>query len=231
MSASKPSSAITWSLLLICMLGPTAAAAVYAVADVQSHVARFTYFSSKAILALIPAVWLLVVAKTRLRIPRPRWSGIGWGAGFGLLAAVLILIIYYYALANRLDTHAVRQKAADLGVLNYFGGFAVFLCFFNSAYEEYYWRWFVFGQLRQSIAMPGAALISALTFGLHHGVIIQAYFHSMALTGLMTFGVIVGGVVWAVLYDRSKNLYSPWISHVLIDAAIMIAAYDLLIVR
>jgi membrane protease YdiL (CAAX protease family) len=36
-----------------------------------------------------------------------------------------------------------------------------------------------------------------------------------------------GGVAWAWLYDRSNSLYAPWLSHLLIDAAVMAIGYDL----
>jgi membrane protease YdiL (CAAX protease family) len=41
----------------------------------------------------------------------------------------------------------------------------------------------------------------------------------------------VGGMVWAWLYWRTGSIYAPWLSHLLIDAAIFTAGYDLLFVR
>ena len=40
--------------------------------------------------------------------------------------------------------------------------------------------------------------------------------------------VAIGGAVWAWLYDRSGSLLGPWLSHILIDAAIFIIGYDLI---
>ena len=40
--------------------------------------------------------------------------------------------------------------------------------------------------------------------------------------------VAVGGAVWAWIYHRSKTLYGPWISHLLVDIAIYAIGYDLI---
>ena len=45
----------------------------------------------------------------------------------------------------------------------------------------------------------------------------------------MPFALCVagGGFVWAWLYDRTQSLYAPWISHLLIDAALMAIGYEM----
>ena len=47
------------------------------------------------------------------------------------------------------------------------------------------------------------------------------------MTSLFSVAVAVGGVVWAWIYQRSGSLYGPWMSHLLIDAAIFLIGYDL----
>ena len=39
--------------------------------------------------------------------------------------------------------------------------------------------------------------------------------------------VAAGGAMWAWLYQRTGTIYSSWISHLLIDAAILIVGYDM----
>jgi membrane protease YdiL (CAAX protease family) len=43
-----------------------------------------------------------------------------------------------------------------------------------------------------------------------------------------SLAVGAGGAVWSWLYHRTGSIYSPWISHLIIDAAIMAVGYDLL---
>ena len=39
--------------------------------------------------------------------------------------------------------------------------------------------------------------------------------------------VAVGGAAWAAVYQRSGSLLGPWLSHLIVDAAIMAVGYDL----
>jgi membrane protease YdiL (CAAX protease family) len=40
-------------------------------------------------------------------------------------------------------------------------------------------------------------------------------------------GIAIGGAAWAWVYDRSKSLYGPWLSHLIVDAAIFWIGFDL----
>ena len=42
-----------------------------------------------------------------------------------------------------------------------------------------------------------------------------------------SFVVALGGGLWAWLYARSGSLFSPWLSHTLVDLGIMAIGYDL----
>jgi membrane protease YdiL (CAAX protease family) len=44
---------------------------------------------------------------------------------------------------------------------------------------------------------------------------------------LASAAVAVGGAMWAWLYQRSGSIYAPWLSHLLIDAAIFTIAFDM----
>jgi membrane protease YdiL (CAAX protease family) len=50
-----------------------------------------------------------------------------------------------------------------------------------------------------------------------------------SLTYFLSISVAVGGAVWAILYRRSGNLVAPWLSHLIVDAAIFLIGF--LIVR
>jgi membrane protease YdiL (CAAX protease family) len=95
--------------------------------------------------------------------------------------------------------------------------------------EEYYWRWFVFGQLRRWIPVGAAIAVSSLAFTAHHVLVLRFYFGGFSLpTGILSLAVASGGVFWAWLYQKSGSLYGPWLSHALIDAALFLIAYDLM---
>jgi membrane protease YdiL (CAAX protease family) len=44
---------------------------------------------------------------------------------------------------------------------------------------------------------------------------------------VLSASVAVGGALWAWLYRRSGSLLGPWLSHMLVDAALMAAGWDM----
>jgi hypothetical protein len=40
--------------------------------------------------------------------------------------------------------------------------------------------------------------------------------------------VAIGGAVWALVYQQSKSLLGPWLSHLFVDAAIFAIGWDLM---
>jgi membrane protease YdiL (CAAX protease family) len=90
----------------------------------------------------------------------------------------------------------------------------LFIAGFHSLMEEYYWRWFVFGELRRRMAVVSANALAALAFMAHHVVVLGVYFPQYFFTAALPFSlcVAVGGAVWAWLYQRTGTIYSAWIS-------------------
>ena len=74
----------------------------------------------------------------------------------------------------------------------------MFLAVGNSAFEEYYWRWFVFGRLKESMSPGAAMVISATAFSLHHLVVLLSFFKPFWLVWLMIAGVWAGGAAWGL---------------------------------
>jgi membrane protease YdiL (CAAX protease family) len=62
----------------------------------------------------------------------------------------------------------------------------------------------------------------------HHVILLATYFGwSSPWTYAFSLAVAVGGAVWAWLYERSGSLVGPWLSHLVVDAAIFLVGYDL----
>jgi membrane protease YdiL (CAAX protease family) len=181
-----------------------------------------------------PIAWVLLVQRDW-----PRWkplgaAGVGVGIAFGLAVCSAILVLYRLVLLpNEAFAGAfaeMQQKIAAFGFEDprMFLGLGVFYSLGHSALEEYYWRWFVFGQLRKWIPLWAAIVISSLGFMAHHVLVIGSFFGFYApVTWIFSFGVAVGGAFWAWLYQRSGSLVGPWLSHLLVDAAIFAVGYDL----
>jgi len=210
------------------MLGPGLAALLYAVLLEGVTAARAVYYGSKLLFLLLPAAWLILVAGRPIRLPRPSTAGLTPALLFGLLVAIGIVALYHLHFAGRLNTEGLEAKARVFGATRHYLLYAAFLALANAAYEEYLWRWFVFGRLRELMAVGPAAFLSAVAFGLHHFVVAWAVFGSAPLAALLTAGVVVGGLAWALMYHRWGNLWSVWLSHAVVDAGLLLVGNDLL---
>ena len=106
---------------------------------------------------------------------------------------------------------------------------AVFYVAAHSLFEEYYYRWFLFGRLRTFLPLPAAVVLSGLAFMAHHVIVLAAFLPGQFWTAAapLSLCIAVGGGVWAWLYARTGSLYAPWISHAIIDAAILAIGWDL----
>jgi uncharacterized protein len=165
----------------------------------------------------------------------PDRSGLLLGLGFGLLVGAGMFGLYQ-ALRYQTDLLADTPALVE-GVLQKFGitgparyvPYAAFFCLGHSLFEEYYWRWFVFGWLKRWAPLWVALVLSSLAFMAHHVIILAVYFPGRFWTAALPFSlcVAVGGAVWAWLYHRTGSLYAPWVSHILIDAAIFAIGFDL----
>lgn len=203
-------------------------------ADRPAAVQQGAYAVGKVVQFAFPLVWVVLVAGQRLQWQAPSRAGVNWGVSFGLLVAIAMVGGYFGLLrqagfmsdAGRM----VQAKVAGLGLghVASYAAVGLFYALGHSLLEEYYWRWFVFGQLRLHMREAAANGLSSAAFMAHH-VILLATFFGWDSPVAYTFSLCVGmgGVAWAWIYARSGSLYGPWISHCFVDAAIFLIGYDL----
>jgi membrane protease YdiL (CAAX protease family) len=212
---------ITWGYFVLAARFPT---------GVQQAI----YLSVKTIQFVFPLVWVWFVLREPLRFGRPTSKGVALGAAFSIIVVATGWFVFDLVLR---DTSAfataapkIHEKIVQFGIdaMWKYAVLAVFYSLIHSLLEEYYWRWFVFRQLRAMLPLWPAILISALAFMGHHVVVLDEFFSELPwLAWLFSAAVAVGGVFWAWLYDKTGSLYGPWLSHLLIDAGIFWIGYDL----
>lgn len=194
------------------------------------------YAAGKIIQFSFPLLYLGWYEPRRLRPGRPHFRGLVVSVLFGIVVGIGILLLYHLGLRDWLlrtgTTIQLKNKVQEFDAatpIRYLG-LAAFLSVIHSLLEEYYWRWFVFGRLREDISLSLAILLSSLAFMAHHVVVLYVYLPGQFLEAVVPFslGIAAGGAVWAWLYNRHGSIYSPWISHLLVDCAIMTVGYDLL---
>lgn len=189
---------------------------------------RVLFVLARAFLLGFPIFWTLAVDRGPFPLPRLKSRGMGAGLIAGIVVAALGLMLYDLVFNDLLAVEGVQQTAALLGwSRNLYPAYSVFIILFNASLEEYYWRWFGFSKLKGIVPREWAYMLSALGFTLHHIIILTIYFGWLYASA---FGlcVFVGGLLFAFLYDRYTNIWSPWVCHAVIDAGIMVIGYDMI---
>ncbi len=230
-----------WCVVVFALFFPSLVTLVYFVvlARAPTAVQQTSAVIGKGIEFGLPLVWVLAVQRARLRFRAPDRAGMVEGAGFGLAVLVAMMVLYHgwlkpagYLSPESPVAGAVLDKVRGFGVdtLWKYVALGAFYSLIHSGLEEYYWRWFVFGQLGRLVSLNWAILVSSIGFMLHHILILGVYFGWCSpATWVFSAAVAVGGAYWAWLYQRSDSLWGPWLSHLIIDTAIFVVGYDLVV--
>src|SRR5665213_3618082 len=173
------------------------------------------------------------------RRPRPSWpsmAGLTLGLAFGLVVAASVFTLYFGWLRHSSllgGTPALLRRV--LGSCGVAGGaryrvLALFYVAAHSLFEEYYYRWFLFGRLRAFLSLWPALALSSLVFMAHHVILLSDYLPGQFWTAVVPLSICiaVGGGVWAWLYAGTQSLYAWWLNHAIVDAALFAVGWDLL---
>jgi membrane protease YdiL (CAAX protease family) len=191
------------------------------------------YAIGKTLQIAFPLFWVLVIERKSLRLVRVETKGLIAGAIYGLLIVALTLSVYYTLvrgaepLAN--VPEMVRYKLGAYGVTGWtdFLWLGLYYAIPHTLVEEYYWRWFVYGRMREFLSVRKAIWISSLAFTLHHILLAHRYLgDSWGFVATFSAGVAVSGMVWAWLYEKTNSLYAAWLSHLIVDAGLIWMAYE-----
>ena len=165
----------------------------------------------------------------------------GWRSGTRLWAILLgtlsglvigggIVMFWFAGFRDTVDTNRllVVMMESGLNQPTRFWLFAAWLTIGNSLLEEFVFRWFVDSRLK-ILGLPFiiAIPISALIFTIHHVIVLAAFFDPrMVLSG--SVGVFIGGLIWSVTLRLCKSVIPGWISHALVDLAIVLVGASIL---
>lgn len=219
-----------FAFLILVALWQGLGAAMYMVVLANHPAAPFFFGAVKIIMLVLPiiGVWL--------GISTGRLFG-GWNKkdvllGLGLGGTFFLALLGVFLLAPELFAEASKEAlpratAFGIGAPLTFVIAGVLFAIVHSLFEEYYWRWFVFGGLSSFISIPLSIIVSAIAFSLHHIFILLPFVpFPLAIIG----GAIVGAIggLWSFIYTKRQNLVAPWISHIVADLAIVYIIYQIL---
>ena len=230
----KPLDARQVAALAFSLTFPTITTAIYFILLSGHPLMGAAYAAAKVLQFAFPVVWATAYEGQKVRPERPRCAGLGEGLALGALVLAGTLALYYgYFKTSSVLAGAgaeVVEKMKGFGVNSAakFLALACFISVFHSLLEEYYWRWFVFGRLSNMVPPGMAVALSSLGFMAHHVLVVGQFLHGYGpYTWFFSSCVAVGGALWAWLYHRTRTLYGPWFSHLLVDAGLMWIGFDL----
>jgi len=180
-----------------------------------------------AVFALFPVVLTQIVNLTSIRdIFRIRKKGfvIALGLGVGIY---LLIIGAWWVVKHWVDFSGIAGNLTQsAGVTkDNFLYVSLYISFVNSLLEEFFFRGFLFTNLKQNRKL--AYCFSALAFSLYHVAMMIGWF-SIWLTGLVLLGLFVGGLIFNALNDRNDCIYVSWLTHMFANFAINTIGFILL---
>lgn len=215
------------------LLLPTLAALFYFVLFKEASIAKPIYIATKIFTVLWPVLATLVIFRQRLSLSEGKIANHRGSILPGLLTGFAILGLMVIWMNSPLrgiimeGGPEVRSKVRSLGFLDHFIPFAMFITLMHSFIEEFYWRWFVYGNLRKILSLPVAHGLAAITFAAHH-LVVTCQYYPFAFALFLAFCVAIGGLIWSLLFQRYHSLVGPWLSHLVVDAGLMWVGHQMI---
>ena len=163
-----------------------------------------------------------------LPLLRPKKKGalpaIGLGIGiYGVILGGYFLVSPFFdfsQIAGALTANVGVTKENFLYV-------SLYISFANSFLEEFFFRGFVFTNLKQHAGRKLAYIFSALAFSLYHVAMMIGWF-SPALFLLVMAGLVIGGMIFNWLNEKLDTIYCSWLTHMFANFAINTIGFMLL---
>ncbi len=159
---------------------------------------------------------------------RFRRKGFGVALGLGLLVYGVILGAYFLLVPFFDFTPIAALLSENAGVDR--GNFlfvSLYISFVNSLLEEFFFRGFLFLNLRRRTTRAFAYLFSAALFAAYHVAMMIGWFSSI-LFALAMLGLTAGGVIFNALNERQGTIYTSWLVHMFANFAINTVGFILL---
>ena len=148
----------------------------------------------------------------------------------GLGAAVYAVILGgYFLLRGWIDfSGIVDSLSSGAGVnKNNFLFVSLYISFINSLLEEFFFRGFLFANLKASSTCRFAYIFSSLMFALYHVAMMIGWFHP-AVTLLLIAGLTAGGMIFNFLNEKQENICTSWLVHMFANFAINTVGFILM---
>lgn len=192
---------------------------------------QLAYGAAKLWLVIWPLLWWRSLRSAVRKVRPQRGLSLRHGLMFSAVIIFSLGIFWWLAQASLSDLRpAISAEVLAFGLNSTtYIFFALVLSVIHSAFEEWYWRSFVFRGLRTKLYWQWAAMISSMAFAAHHAIVLHQ-FAPVWLTILGTSTIVLVGYLWCYLYQRTGSLLGSWVSHMVADLAVMAIGYWIIFV-
>lgn len=146
--------------------------------------------------------------------------------GVGLYAVILCA---YFLVRNVFDfSNIAGSLTQNVGVTKEnFLFVAIYISFVNSLLEEFFFRGFIFTNLKTLYSRKFAHGFSAVLFALYHVAMMIGWF-GLPMFLLCMAGLTAGGLIFNYLNEKQGNIYASWFVHMFANFAINTIGFMLL---
>ncbi|PKM52658.1 MAG: CPBP family intramembrane metalloprotease [Firmicutes bacterium HGW-Firmicutes-7] len=139
----------------------------------------------------------------------------------GVLLFVIIIVAFnlikpYMNMEVMIFEFEEKYKINQDNILYY----GLYLVFVNSLLEEFFFRGFIFLNLKNIGMKRTAYLTSAIAFSIYHISNFQNWFNIWVFA-LATTGLFIGGIIFNFLDDRENTFLNSWFVHICADVALV----------
>ncbi len=154
----------------------------------------------------------------------------GFFIALALGAGVYGLILgAYYLVKNCFDFSGIAQNLSQTTGVNKdnFLLVSLYISFVNSLLEEFFFRGFLFMNLRAESGRRAAYLFSSGFFAAYHVAMMIGWFSPM-LFMLVMAGLMAGGMLFNFLNEKLESIYPSWLVHMCANFAINTIGFTLM---
>ena len=136
-------------------------------------------------------------------------------------AVYAVVIAAYFIFRNVFDFSALTTSLTETTGVNRqnFLWVALYISFFNSLLEEYFFRGFAFLEFRKLTGRKMAYCFSAAMFALYHIAMMIGWF-DIGVFAIVLVGLFAGGIIFNLLNSKSGSIYPSWLTHMFANFAI-----------
>lgn len=206
------------AIILIVLLGCGAMALTDAVIKPSYAVKSLIKGIFFLTVPLIYSCFCREISLKRLLVPSKK----GFIRALVLGLSLYFLILGGYFLTRNVFDYSMITKSLTSNVGVDRGNFvfvALYISFFNSLLEEFFFRGFAFILLSKFVSKSVAFVFSALAFASYHIAMTAGWF-SLPLFLLTMAGLVAGGVIFNLLDMKSENICLSWTVHMFANFAI-----------